>query len=104
MPAGVREMAKALDDAPPPTTAKKPSAVATNAVSKFDDQGLRSPNTEALVAIAGAIREAHSLWAPQGVATIEKAVNELYDQGLLKGNEAAAIFLALSSADTAAPD
>jgi hypothetical protein len=103
VPAGVREMAKALDDAPP-TKAKKPSTVATNTVSGFDDQGLRSPNTEALVAIAGAIREAHSLWAPQGVATIEKAVNELYDQGLLKGNEAAAIFLALTSADTAAPD
>jgi hypothetical protein len=102
VPSGVREMAKALDDAPA-TKAPKPSA-ALNAVSGFDDQGLRSPNTESLVAIAGAIREAHSLWAPQGVATIEKAVNELYDQGLLKGNEAAAIFLALSSADATAPE
>jgi hypothetical protein len=102
VPSGVREMAKALDDAP--ATARKPSTLAMNEVPRFVEQGLRSPNTEALVAIAAAIREAHALWAPQGVATIEKAINELYDQGLLKGNEAAAIFLALSSADTAAPE
>ena len=90
----------ALDHAP---ATRQPSAIAVNEPPRFDDQGLRSPNTDSLVAIAEAIREAHSLWAPQGAATFEKAVNELYDQGLLKGNEAAAIFLALSSADTAAP-
>ena len=103
MPAGVREMAKALDHFPA-TKVGKPSAVAMNEVRRFDDQDLRSPNTDSLVAIAEAIRQAHSLWAPQGSATIEKAVNELYDQGILKGNEAAAIFLALTSADTAAPE
>jgi len=103
VPAGVREMAKALDDAPA-TKAQNHSAIAMHEVPGFDDQGLRSPNTESLVAIAGVIREAQSLWAPQGAATLEKAVNELYDQWLLKGNEAAAIFLALSSADTAAPE
>jgi hypothetical protein len=103
VPAGVREMAMALDDASA-TKAQKPSAVVANAIPGFDDQGLRSPNTESLVAIAEAIRQAHALWATQGAATIEKAVNELYEQGLLKGNEAAAIFLALSSAGTAAPE
>jgi hypothetical protein len=102
VPAGVRELAKALDTVPA-DQAHRPSVIAMDELPEFVDQEPRNPNTDALLAIGQTLREAQSLWASQDSATIEKAVNELYDQGLLKATEAAAIFLALTSAGIGAP-